>query len=189
MLVLTLTHVLHQAVLGLQIISQLTCSHTLESISKSLPAGIDSSGQPSLEHLLEPACGVREINRDPVQCPSPHSELEPQGIPLCTRNQKLLLHPVDVQFLQPSQSEVSHVLSIPIPPWISMVDAFLFYFLQTLSATALRPRYTSTDTRDHFCVSRPLHNAYVTTGLPQELHQDHLFLYIRPHTQGRGKGL
>ena len=105
------------------------------------------------------------------------------------RNQKLLLHPVDVQFLQPSQSEISHVMSIPIPPWISMVDAFLFYFLQTLSAMALRPRYTSTDTRDHFCVARPLHNAYVTTGLPQELHQDHLFLYIRPHTQGRGKGL
>lgn len=107
---------------------------------------------------------------------------------LYARNQKLSLYPVDVQFLQPSQSEVSHVMNIPIPPWISMVDAFLFYLLQTLSAMALRPRYTSTDTRDHFCVARPLHNAYLNSGLPQELHQDHLFLYIRPHTQGRGEG-
>jgi len=92
---------------------------------------------------------------------------------LYARNQKLSLYPVDVQFLQPSQSEVSHVMNIPIPPWISMVDAFLFYLLQTLSAMALRPRYTSTDTRDHFCVAHPLHNAYVNSGLPQELHQDH----------------
>lgn len=108
---------------------------------------------------------------------------------LYARNQKLKLHPVDVQFLQPSQYDATHVLSIPIPPWIrsSEVEAFTFYFLQTLSAMALRPKYTSSDIRDQFCVAQPLHNAYMATGLPQGLHQDHLFLYIRPHTQGRGE--
>ena len=88
--VLTLTHVLHQAVLCLQLISQLTCSHTPESICNSLPTGIVTGGQPSLEHLPELAFRVRETNDDPVQCPSTHFEQDPQGIPLCMHISKLL---------------------------------------------------------------------------------------------------
>ena len=105
---------------------------------------------------------------------------------LYARNQRLKLTPADVQFLQLSHSEPSHSLSIDIPSWVREVEALAFYFVQVLSVIAMKPRYTSNDHREHFQVPQALQNAYVMTNLPVEAHQDHLFLYIRPQTKGRG---
>ena len=76
---------LHLAVLYLQITSQLTCANTStsESIYKSLPVGVVTSGQPSLEHLPKLVLWVRELFSDAVQCSSPHFELEPEVVALC----------------------------------------------------------------------------------------------------------
>ena len=112
---------------------------------------------------------------------------------LYSRNQQLKLHPADVQFLQPSHfhNRPTHILSIPIPSWVSRVSAFFFYFLQCLTSLALRPQYHSSDERDHFQVLEKLHNAYLITDLQdgstfKECLQDHIFLYVRPRTKGRG---
>ena len=104
------------------------------------------------------------------------------------RNQLLKLTPADVQFLQPP-NEATYVLGVAIPSWVNEVEAFVFYFLQSFSFTALKPRYTSQDPRDHFQIPRELQNAYLVTGLPNEIHKDHIFIYIRPHTKGRGMGV
>ena len=113
---------------------------------------------------------------------------------LYARNQQLKLHPADVQFLQPSHSHnrPTHILSIPIPSWVNEVSAFFFYFLQCLTSLALRPQYFSSDERDHFQVLEKLHNAYLVADLQEggasfkEFLQDHIFLYVRPRTKGRG---
>lgn len=112
---------------------------------------------------------------------------------LYSRNQQLKLHPADVQFLQPSHfhNRPTHILSIPILSWVSKVSAFFFYFLQCLTSLALRPQYHSSDERDHFQVLEKLHNAYLVTDLQdgsafKECLQDHIFLYVRPRTKGRG---
>ena len=76
---------LHLAVLYLQNTSQLTCTNTwtFESIYKSLPVGVATIGQPSLEHLQKLVLGVRELCSDAVQCSSSQFELEPEDVPLC----------------------------------------------------------------------------------------------------------
>ena len=83
---------LRHTVLSRQNTGQLTCSHTStpESICKSLPAGIVTGGQPSLEHLQELAFGIRELCLDTVQRTSSHLELEPKGIPVWRHIQYLL---------------------------------------------------------------------------------------------------
>ena len=58
---------------------------------------------------------------------------------------------------------------------------------QSLSTLALKPKYASQETHIRFQVPQSLQNMCLSAGLPAELHQDLLFLYIRPHTQGRGK--
>ncbi len=110
---------------------------------------------------------------------------------LYTRNQRLRLYPADVVFLQPSISEPSHILSLPLPSWATSVEALTFYYLQNFSALTLRPNYTSSEYRDHFQVPLELQNAYLaeTCDDSHEIHQDHLFLYIRPHHKGRGMGV
>lgn len=112
---------------------------------------------------------------------------------LYARNQQLKLHQADVQFLQPSHSHniPTHILSIPIPSWVGEVGALFFFFLQCLTSLALKPRYFSSDERDHFHVPEKLHNAYLIADLQErnlfkENLQDHIFLYIRPPTKGRG---
>lgn len=112
---------------------------------------------------------------------------------LYARNQQLKLHPADVQFLQPSHSHnnPTHILSISIPDWVDEVEALFFYFLQCLTSLALRPKYFSSDERDHFQVLEKLHNAYLVAtaqegSLFKENLQDHIFLYVRPPTKGRG---
>jgi hypothetical protein len=112
---------------------------------------------------------------------------------LYARNQQLKLHPADVQFLQPSHSHnnPTHILSISIPGWVDEVGAMFFYFLQSLTSLALRPKYFSSDERDHFQVLERLHNAYLVADLQErnlfkENLQDHIFLYVRPPTKGRG---
>ena len=112
---------------------------------------------------------------------------------LYARNQQLKLHPSDVQFLQPSHSHnnPTHILSISIPGWVDQVGALFFYFLQCLTSLALRPQYFSSDERDHFHVLEKLHNAYLVADLQErnlfkENLQDHIFLYVRPPTKGRG---
>ena len=76
---------LHQAVLCLQNMGQLTCSHTStpESICKSLPGGVVTGDQPSLEHLQELISGILILYSDTVQCTSSHLELKSKGIPVC----------------------------------------------------------------------------------------------------------
>ncbi len=110
---------------------------------------------------------------------------------LYARNQRLRLYPADVTFLQPLITEPSHILSLPLPSWATSVEAVVFYFLQNFSALTLRPNYTSPDHRDHFQVPLELQNAYLseTCDSSHEIHQDHLFLYIRPHHKGRGMGV
>lgn len=112
---------------------------------------------------------------------------------LYARNQQLRLHPADVQFLQPfhSHNRPTHILSIPIPSWVSEANAFFFYFLQCLTSLALRPEYYSSDDRDHFQVLEKLNNAYLVVDLKEDTSfkdclQDHIFLYVRPRTKGRG---
>ena len=112
---------------------------------------------------------------------------------LYARNQQLKLHPADVQFLQPSHSHnnPTHILCISIPGWVDEVGALFFYFLQSLTSLALRPKYFSSDERDHFQVLERLHNAYLVAdwqerNLFKENLQDHIFLYVRPPTKGRG---
>ena len=112
---------------------------------------------------------------------------------LYARNQQLKLHPADVQFLQPSHchNRPTHILGIPIPSWVGDVSALFFYFLQCLTSLALRPKYHSSDERDHFQVLEKLHNAYLVADLHEgslfkECLQDHIFLYVRPRTKGRG---
>ena len=61
--------------------------------------------------------------------------------------------------------------------------------MQSLSSFTLKPKYTSASLRDHFQLSQDLHNVYVSEGLSEEGKEDHIFLYIRPHTQGRGEGV
>ncbi len=110
---------------------------------------------------------------------------------LYARNQRLRLYPADIAFLQPSISEPSHILSLPLPNWATSVEALTFYFLQNFSARTLRPNYTSPDHKDHFQVPLELQNAYLveTCDDSHDIHQDHLFLYIRPHQKGRGIGV
>ena len=112
---------------------------------------------------------------------------------LYARNQQLKLRPADVQFLQPSHfhNRPTHILSILIPDWVNEVSGFFFYFLQCLTSLALRPQYHSSDERDHFQVLEKLHNAYLVADLQdrhvfKECLQDHIFLYVRPRTKGRG---
>lgn len=112
---------------------------------------------------------------------------------LYARNQQLKLHPADIQFLQPSHSHnnPTHILSISIPGWVDEVGALFFYFLQCLTSLALKPKYYSSDERDHFQVLERLHNAYLVADLQErnlfkENLQDHIFIYVRHPTKGRG---
>ena len=104
------------------------------------------------------------------------------------RNYKLRLTAPDVQFLQPPHSRPSHVFQIRLPHWVDEPKALLFYYLQTLSSSVcLKPRYMSGVSREQFQLPQVLENAYVSSGVSLDLKQDHIFLYIRPHTQGRGE--
>ena len=58
---------------------------------------------------------------------------------------------------------------------------------QLLSTLALKPKYASQEPHIQFQVPQSIQNMCLSAGLPAELHQDLLFLYIRPHTQGRGE--
>jgi hypothetical protein len=105
---------------------------------------------------------------------------------LYARNQKLKLTPSDVQFLQTPGATPSRQLRILVPLWVREIHALFFYFLQSLSTLALKPKYASQETHIRFQVPQSVQNMCLSAGLPTELHQDLLFLYIRPHTQGRG---
>lgn len=109
---------------------------------------------------------------------------------LYARNQQLKLHPADVQFLQPSHSHniPTHVLCIPIPNWVYQAGALFYYLLQCLTSLCLKPQYFSSDERDHFHVPERLHNAYLVQREDtfKDSLQDHVFLYVRPQTKGRG---
>ena len=62
-----------------------------------------------------------------------------------------------------------------------------FSHQQSLSLIAVKPKYTSAVAREQFQAPLELQNMYLFEELPDEAHQDHIFLYIRPHTQGRGE--
>ena len=108
---------------------------------------------------------------------------------LYERNQQLKLTPEDVDFLQPGRKS-SQMLHLPLPLWLcdGHQQAFFFYFLQTLSTFTKRPLYTSSENKEHcqFQAHQELQNAYLVEGVTNEVHQDHLFIYIRHHTKGRG---
>ena len=74
----------------------MTCSHTStpESICKTLPPGLVTGGQPSLEHLQELISGVMELYSDVIQFFNPEIELQPKVVPL--HIQKLLQQKVKV---------------------------------------------------------------------------------------------
>lgn len=108
---------------------------------------------------------------------------------LYARNTQVKLTPEDVEFLQPSHKP-SHTLYLPLPNWPGQdyQQTFFFYFLQTLSTLALYPTYVSSENKEHFQFQahQELQNAYLVENLSNEILQDHLFLYIRPQTKGRG---
>ena len=101
------------------------------------------------------------------------------------RNQQLKLTVEDVEFLQPDRKP-SHTLYLPLPLQLpgEHRHAFLYYFLQTLSSFAVRPLYASSQHKQ-LQTHQELQNAYLVAG-QQGGHSDHLFLYIRPQTKGRG---
>ena len=106
---------LHWAVLCLESSSQLICSHqwSPESLNKSLPAGIVTSGQPCFKHLSEPMFGATEIFPDVVQCSTSHFELESKVVPICRHIQNLLQHTnkvIQCQFVSWERSK--HILVI-----------------------------------------------------------------------------
>ena len=81
---------LNCTVLCFQNSSQLTSSHrsTPESIYKSLPAGIVTSGQPCIKHLSELIFRSIKLCPNAVQSSSPHFQFEPNIVPLwsCVHN-------------------------------------------------------------------------------------------------------
>lgn len=106
------------------------------------------------------------------------------------RNQKLKLAPEDVTFLQPDFRKPSLTFHLPLPDWLGQGyrQAFFFYFLQTLSTFTLYPSYSSADSKEHyqFQADLDLQNAYLADDLTNDAISDHLLLYIRPQTKGRG---
>ena len=164
----------------------------------SLELGLFQSGKPQesivlqLYGITKPTPELKERLVFMIQSKLDDAVLE-MMCGLYARNQQLKLHPADVQFLQPSHSHnnPTHILSISIPGWVDEVGALFFYFLQCLTSLALRPKYFSSDERDHFQVLERLHNAYLVADLQEgnlfkENLQDHIFLYVRPPTKGRG---
>lgn len=111
---------------------------------------------------------------------------------LYARNQQLKLTPEDVDFLQPDRKP-THTLHLSLPDWLEegFQQPFFFYFLQSLSTLALHPMYSSSQDKQHhqFQAHQELQNAYVAESLSQEGYKDHLFLYVRPQTKGRGMAL
>ena len=85
-------------VLCFQNSNQLTCSHqwTLESIYKSLPTGIVTSGQPCIKHLSELNFWSIKLCPNAVQSSSSHFQLEPKIVPLCSCIQNPLQHTTKV---------------------------------------------------------------------------------------------
>lgn len=167
---------------------------------KALPSSMDMSSAPT--NLLQKPQESLVVQLYGITTPSPDLkerlyhvvQLKLDDVVLdlmCSlyaRNQKLKLYPADIQFLQPLLSEPSHILSIPLPTWIGQVEALVFYFLQNLTCFTFQPNYTSESHKDHFQIPLALQNAYLTETSDQahDIYQDHLFLYIRPHTKGRG---
>ena len=105
-----------------------------------------------------------------------------------TRNQKLKLSPADVHFLQPAIDQFSEVLSFVLPNWIQNHDVLLYYLLQQLSMPFLTPVYTTFDDKNTVNFQTPPHLTQILNenGLPIDIQQDYLFLYIRPVNKGRG---
>ena len=104
-----------------------------------------------------------------------------------TRNQRLILSPADIQFLQPSPEHPSEVLSLILPDWIPNPHALFFYILQQLSSFFIKPQYTAKDGKwSRFEVPPVVEKVLNQAGLPGSIQQDLLFLYIRPVTRGRG---
>ncbi len=105
------------------------------------------------------------------------------------RNQQLKLTAEDVEFLQPDRKP-THTLHVTLPQWLpnQHLHAFLFYYLQTVSSFTVHLLYVpSMQHKEHLKLHAPqeLLNAYLVGGL-QGGHSDHLCLYIRPQTKGRG---
>ena len=109
---------------------------------------------------------------------------------LYSRNPQLKLAPEDVQFLQPDFRKPSLTLLLPLPDLLEdgYRQVFFYYFLQMLSTVAFYPLYTSTENKEHmqFQPDLELDNTYLASNLNKETLPDHLFLYIRPQTKGRG---
>lgn len=169
-----------------------------QTTSSSLDLSLFQSGKPQesivlqLYGITKPTPELKERLVFMIQSKLDDAVLE-MMCGLYARNQQLKLHPADVQFLQPSHSHnnPTHILSISIPDWVDEVGALFFYFLQCLTSLALRPKYFSSDERDHFQVLEKLHNVYLVAdaqggNLFKENLQDHIFLYVRPPTKGRG---
>ena len=113
---------------------------------------------------------------------------------MCTnyqRNQRLYLSQADVLFLQPSPSSPSEILSLLVPSWVLNPHALFFYMLQQLNQVFIKPQYTSSSKGERklqsIIVLPELAEALKAALLPERVQDDHLFLYIRPLTRGRGK--
>ena len=113
---------------------------------------------------------------------------------MCTnyqRNQRLYLSQADVQFLQPSPSLPSEIISLLVPSWVLNPHALFFYMLQQLNQTFIKPQYTSSGKGERkwqsIVVLPELAEVLKAALLPERVQDDHLFLYIRPLTRGRGK--
>ena len=115
-----------------------------------------------------------------------------------SRNLKLRLSPADVHFLQPSPQAPSEVLSLVPPQWFPNPHVLFFYLLQVMSLNFQRPQFTfesgandpkqqQQSVRTKLVAYPELQDALRSGGLPEDVEIDHLFLYIRPHTRGRGK--